>query len=86
MPDASPLGRDSSTSCSMSSVGATARSAGPVPKAFRAIRAIERICAVEFPGWVVMSAADSGNAAIFRVNCCTFPRPSAGALGLFFVH
>jgi hypothetical protein len=58
-----------------------ARSAGPVPKAFRVIRAIERICAVEFPGRLVMSAPDSGNAAVF---CGTWP--TVGALGWFFVH
>jgi hypothetical protein len=46
-------------------------SAGPFPKAFRGIRAIESICAVQFPDRPVRSAADSQNAAIITVMCST---------------
>jgi FkbM family methyltransferase len=63
-----------------------ARSAGPVPKAFRTIRAIERICPVECPSWPVIPAADSGNAAIVTVICCTFSRPTGDGLVWVFVH
>jgi hypothetical protein len=61
-------------------------SAGPFPKAFRATRAIESICAIQFPGRPVISAAGWGNAAIITVMCSTFSRLPARVLRWCFVH